>query len=180
MQSGPLGFCSPALTIAPVSAELIVDVESLVGHPGAERDFSGIQPVSLRLGDTTVKGSMEVEGVVRGTVDGVIADFRATAPSHFVCVRCLTEWDGVIGVEARHYFNRDPDEDGYAIQDRRIDMAGPATDELALAIPAAPVCREDCRGLCPICGSDLNSDPCDGHGEESDSPFAVLRDLFDS
>jgi uncharacterized protein len=163
-----------------VSAELIVDVEGLVGHPGAGRDFSGSQPVSLRLGDTTVKGSMEVEGVVRGTVDGVIADYRADAPAHFVCVRCLTEWDGVIEVEAKQHFTRDPDEDGYSIQDRRIDMTGPATDELALAIPAAPACRPDCRGLCPVCGSDLNSDPCEGHGEESDSPFAVLRDLFDS
>jgi uncharacterized protein len=174
------GFYSLALNIEGVSANLVVDVEGLVGHLEAERDFSGIHPVSLRLGDTVVKGSMEVEGVVRGTVDGVIADFSARAPAHFVCVRCLTEWDGEIEADGKQHFTRVPDEDGYAIEDRRIDMAGPATDELALAIPAAPVCRQDCRGLCPICGTDLNRDPCDGHGEESDSPFAVLRDLFDS
>jgi uncharacterized protein len=163
-----------------VTAQLIFDVEGLVGHPETERDFSGTRPVSLRLGDTTVDGAMAVEGLVRGTVDGVIAEFTATAPAHFVCVRCLAEWDGDVSVDATQHFTRAPDEDGYAIVERRIDIAGPATDELALAMPAAPLCGPGCRGLCPICGSDLNSDPCDGHGEESDSPFAVLKDLFDS
>ena len=163
-----------------MSAELIVDTEGLVGHPEAERGLSGVQPISLRLGDTIVKGPIQVEGIVRGTVDGVIADFTAVAPAHFVCVRCLTEWDGRIDARGRQHFTRVPDEDGYAIEDRKIDLSGPATDELALAIPAAPLCRQGCKGLCPICGTDLNSDPCDGHGEESDSPFAVLKDLFDS
>lgn len=170
----------PALNIGRVSAELVVDVDDLVGHLGAERDFAGRKPVSLRLADTSVEGAMEVHGVVRGTVDGVIADYSARAPAHLVCVRCLTEWDGEIEVEAKQHFTRVPDEDGYAIEDRRVDLGGPATDEVALAIPVAPLCRRECRGLCPICGTDLNSDPCDGHGEESDSPFAVLRDLFES
>lgn len=123
---------------------------------------------------------MQVEGEVRGTVDGVIADFAARARAHFVCVRCLTEWSGEIEANGSQHFTTVPDEDGYAIGDRQVDLSGPATDELALGLPAAPSCRPDCQGLCPICGTDLNVDPCDGHGEESDSPFAVLKDLFDS
>lgn len=161
-------------------SDLLVDVGDLVGHPEAVSEVSGTRKVSLRLGDVKVEGPMEVEGELRGTVDGVITSFTAQAPAHFVCVRCLTEWDGEVTTEATQHFSRVPDEDGYAIVDRQIDLTGPATDELALSLPAAPLCREDCRGLCPICGTDLNNDPCDGHGEESDSPFAVLKDLFDS
>lgn len=163
-----------------MSADLTVDVQGLAGHPGAIRTVSGRRPVSLRLGDVTVDGVMEVEGTVRGTVDGVIADFEATAPAHLVCVRCLTEWDAAVSAAGTQHFSPIPDEDGYRIEDGLVDLAGPATDELSLGLPAVPLCREDCRGLCPICGTDLNMDPCDGHGEESDSPFAVLRDLFDS
>jgi uncharacterized protein len=161
-----------------VSAELVVDVADLVGNPGRSKGISASHRVSLRLGDVTVSGPMQVEGEVSGTVDGVIAEFSASAPAHLVCVRCLTEWDGEVAVEGTQHFSRVPDEDGYAIVDRQIDLSGPATDELALGIPAAPLCRENCKGLCPICGTDLNTDPCDGHGEESDSPFAVLKDLF--
>ena len=163
-----------------MSSQLIVDVGDLVGHPGAGKDVSGAVPVSLRLGDVTVEGPMEVAGTVTGTVDGVIARFSARAPAHFVCVRCLTEWHGEIEAESAQHYSHLPDEDGYAIVDRQVDLTGPVTDELALSMPAVPVCRRDCKGLCPICGTDLNVDPCDGHGEESDSPFAVLRDLLDS
>ena len=163
-----------------MSADLIVDVEGLVGYPEAVQPVSGHSQVSLRLGDVTVRGTMVVEGKVRGTVDGVFAVFEARAPAHFVCVRCLTEWDGEVSATGTQHYSRIPDEDGYRIDDRHIDLGGPATDELSLGLPVAPLCRDDCKGLCPICGTDLNTDPCDGHGEESDSPFAVLKDLFDS
>jgi uncharacterized protein len=163
-----------------MSSDLVIDVDDLVGHPEATREISGAHQVSLRLGDVTVDAPVAVTGELRGTIDGVIADFSATAPAHFVCVRCLTEWDGeVVAAGTRHLSNL-PDEDGYAIVDRLIDLGGPVRDELALGLPSAPVCREECKGLCPICGTDLNEDPCDGHGEDSDSPFAALKDLFDS
>jgi uncharacterized protein len=161
------------------SPALIVDVTNLVGHPETTKAVSGTHQVSLRLGDVSVKDPMDVEGEVKGTVDGVIAEFEAQAPAHFVCVRCLTEWDGTVAARAVQHFSRVPDEDGYGVVDGQIDLTGPATDELALALPHAPVCRDDCKGLCAICGTDLNEDPCDGHGEETNSPFAVLKDLFD-
>jgi DUF177 domain-containing protein len=162
-----------------MSTDLTVDVGDVVGHPEATRAFSGVIPVELRLGDATVSGPMTVSGVIRGTVDGVSAGFTARAPAHLICVRCLREWDTDIVAEGAQHFSKVPDEDGYVIEDRHVDMSGPATDELALALPAAPLCRPDCEGLCPICGTDLNSEPCDGHGEDSDSPFAALKDLFD-
>jgi uncharacterized protein len=159
---------------------LIIDVTDLVGHPEAVRRFSGEHDVSLRLGDAVIEGPMDVEGQVRGAVDGVLAEFISAAKASLTCVRCLSEWESVVEAKGTQHFGKTPDEDGYAIEDGRVDMTGPATDEMALAMPAAPICRETCKGLCPICGTDLNSEPCDGHGEEADSPFAVLRDLFDS
>ncbi|MBW3666276.1 MAG: DUF177 domain-containing protein, partial [Actinobacteria bacterium] len=126
------------------------------------------------------QGPIEVEGSIVGTVDGVRAAYRAKAPVSFTCARCLDEWTGDLQVEGSQHFSRVPDEDGYAIVAGTVDLAGPATDELSLAIPPAPVCSPDCKGLCPVCGTDLNKDPCDGHWDESDSPFAALRELFDS
>lgn len=158
---------------------LTVRVDDMVGHPDRRRPFSGSRPVSLRLGDVSVNGPMEVSGAIRGTVDGVQADFVAGAVADFVCVRCLTVWSGMVEVEATQHFSTMADEDGYAIVDHMADIGAPATDELALAIPASPLCTPECKGLCPICGTDLNNEPCDGHGGDSDSPFAVLRDLFD-
>lgn len=156
-----------------------VKVDDLIGAPGKERPFAGEVPVALRLGDVVVEGPMSVEGRVVGVIDAVQAVFTATAMAHLVCTRCLREWEEPIVTTSEQVFRRIPDEDGYAIVDDQVDVADPARDELALAIPAVPLCRSDCKGLCPTCGNDLNTDPCDGHGEDPDSPFAVLKDLFD-
>ncbi|MGH8871889.1 MAG: YceD family protein [Acidimicrobiia bacterium] len=160
--------------------DLVVPVGDLIGSPGKERPFAGTRLVRLRVGDTKVEGPMTVSGRVVGLIDAVKAEYTASATAEFVCTRCLTEWDAQVSVEAEQYFRSTPDEDGYGIVDKQVDVSGPARDELALALPAAPLCREDCMGLCPTCGTDLNSDPCGGHGEDSDSPFAALKDLFDS
>ncbi|MGH8914625.1 MAG: YceD family protein [Acidimicrobiia bacterium] len=160
--------------------DLMIPVGDLIGSPGKERPFSGSKSVSLRLGDTSVSGPMEVSGRVLGLIDAVKAELTASASAHFVCTRCLNEWDAEVTVDAEQYYRATPDEDGYGIVDNQIDVAAPAQDELALALPTVPLCKKDCLGLCPTCGTDLNSEPCGGHGEDSESPFAVLKDLFDS
>lgn len=158
----------------------MIPVEKLIGHVGKERKFDAERPVSLRLGDVTVRGPMAVTGRLVGTTDGVNAQFKASATVSMVCTRCLTEWHEPLAIDGGQYFRFEPDEDGYGIVDGEVDVGVPAQDELALALPVVPLCKKDCLGLCPTCGTDLNREPCDGHGDESDSPFAVLKDLFDS
>ncbi|MEA1904115.1 MAG: DUF177 domain-containing protein [Actinomycetota bacterium] len=160
--------------------DLIINVESLFGRLEKHRPFQGTRHVSLRLGEAIVDGPMDVSGNVVGTLDGVQAEFSARAMATMVCVRCLKRWSDEVTARGSQHFSAIPDEDGYVVKEGQIDVGAPAMDELALSLPAAPVCEKDCRGLCPICGTDLNSDPCDGHGDDSDSPFAVLKDLFDS
>ncbi len=160
--------------------DLVVKVDDLVGHLEKQRPIRGQLDISLRVGDTTVSGPMTVSGNIRGTVDGVQAGFDVEATAHMRCVRCLVEWDQPVTATGAQHFSKIPDEDGYAVVDGEVDMGGPAKDELSLSLPAAPIHDENCLGLCPICGNDLNIDPCDGHGDDSDSPFAVLKDLFDS
>lgn len=159
---------------------LLVPVNDLIGTPGKQRQFSGEKAVVLRLGDTFVNGPMSVNGEVLGLIDAVKAHFSVSAEAHLTCTRCLTEWDEIVVSEADQVYGRVPDEDGYGIVDGEIDISGPAQDELALSLPGVPLCAPDCKGLCPTCGTDLNTEPCDGHGEDPDSPFAVLKDLFDS
>lgn len=159
---------------------LILNVEDLFGHLEKRRSFEGSRSVTLRLGDSRISGPMHVSGSIVGTLDGVQAEFTTDAEAEFKCVRCLREWRGEIAAEGSQHFSNIADEDGYVVEEGEIDVGAPAMDELALALPAAPLCKKDCLGLCPTCGTDLNSDPCDGHGDDSDSPFAVLKDLFDS
>jgi Predicted metal-binding, possibly nucleic acid-binding protein len=59
-----------------------------------------------------------------------------------------------------------------------LDLHAWARDALALALPAQIVCRDECRGLCPECGENLNeAAPEHGHEAEPDPRWAALREL---
>jgi uncharacterized protein len=64
----------------------------------------------------------------------------------------------------------------YVLEDEELDVHGWARDALALALPAQIVCREDCAGLCPQCGKDLNLEPHE-HEAPRDPRWDALRDL---
>ena len=58
-----------------------------------------------------------------------------------------------------------------------IDMEPLVREQLLLALPTRPLCREDCRGLCPHCGINLNRAQCECRDSQPDPRFAVLRSL---
>ncbi|MCG6930352.1 MAG: DUF177 domain-containing protein [Desulfofustis sp.] len=58
-----------------------------------------------------------------------------------------------------------------------IDIGAMCREQLYLALPSRVLCDESCKGLCPRCGADLNSDPCECESTTSASPFSVLRQL---
>jgi uncharacterized protein len=65
-------------------------------------------------------------------------------------------------------------------EDERIDLHGPIRDQILLEVPLILLCQENCKGLCPECGSDKNTDPCEceKYGE-IDPRFSVLQKLKD-
>ncbi len=58
-----------------------------------------------------------------------------------------------------------------------LDLLQETKDLLLVNLPIKPVCRPDCRGLCPQCGTDLNEDPCTCEQSKGPSPFDKLKDL---
>jgi DUF177 domain-containing protein len=97
------------------------------------------------------------------------------------CRRCLASLTTPIRAEVDALFTDDPDADDpavYIIPERVqvLDLGEVIREELVLAAPEFVVCREDCRGLCPRCGTDLNTDTCQCV-PEPDSRWAVLEAL---
>jgi uncharacterized protein len=58
-----------------------------------------------------------------------------------------------------------------------IDLGGFFQEGIALLFPVQPLCREECRGLCPTCGADRNAAACKCEQVSASSPFAALRGL---
>ncbi len=58
-----------------------------------------------------------------------------------------------------------------------IDLSSGIREDLLLNVPLKPLCREDCRGLCPQCGADLNEGECTCEKKTADPRLAELRDI---
>lgn len=138
-------------------------------------------PVDVRLADASVAGDVDVDVSLTSMTDGLLVRGAATVPAEVVCSRCLRAWREGVSVSFEQIYRERPlSEDEMEIEPGGwIDVGDLVHDEVSLGLPRGPVCRPDCRGLCPTCGTDLNTDPCDGHGDDHTSPFAALKDLFE-
>jgi uncharacterized protein len=99
------------------------------------------------------------------------------------CVRCLGDAGLDVAVDDRQYQATDPEDDEELrtpyLQDDRLDLSAWARDAVALALPDQILCREDCAGLCPVCGRDLNVEPHEHGDEGGDDRWAKLAELRD-
>jgi uncharacterized protein len=99
------------------------------------------------------------------------------------CVRCLGDAGLDVAVDDRQYQATDPEDDEELrtpyLQDDRLDLSAWARDAIALALPDQILCREDCAGLCPVCGRDLNVEPHEHEDEGGDDRWAKLAELRD-
>jgi DUF177 domain-containing protein len=119
--------------------------------------------------------------------DDVLVTGEIAACVPLTCGRCLEEFRVEVhpAVDVR-YIPRpvpgdvalgadDLDLDFYA--DDEVDLAALVETETTLALPMKPLCRPDCRGLCPVCGGNRNVAPCACSTRPADPRLAVLKDL---
>ena len=116
---------------------------------------------------------------VSRTMAGYALRLRFEARLSGPCMRCLEDAGAGVVVDAREIEQpgdaeelRSPYVDG-----AEVDLRAWARDALALALPTQIFCRDECRGLCAVCGADLNSDPGHAHVREPDPRWAKLSEL---
>ena len=161
-----------------------VGVGALRRTPGtrqAERRQGAIPGLRVS-GSALPEGAEVVVGVVLESVPGaVIARGTLSAPWQGECRRCLRAATGVVEVEVREVFEEDHDpEQTYPLHGDQLDLELLARDAVLLELPLAPLCMEDCRGLCPTCGADRNEGGCDCAPEVVDPRWAALDALRDT
>jgi uncharacterized protein len=117
--------------------------------------------------------------------EGVLVSARIEAPVEGECGRCLREIMDTVDVTFQELFayahsttdeTAEEDEVG-RIQGDLIDLEPNLRDAVVLALPANPLCRTDCPGLCPDCGTPWDELPDDHDHQEADPRWAALQQL---
>lgn len=98
---------------------------------------------------------------------GVMVTGTVECPWRGSCRRCAVPLEGTLRIQVRERFcdvapgsAAPDDEEAYPIVDDTVDLAPMVRDAVVLELPLAPLCRPDCRGLCPYCGIDRNVEEC--------------------
>jgi uncharacterized protein len=118
--------------------------------------------------------------ISRTTGDGYALRLRFRARLSGPCMRCLEPAAPEFNVDAREVSQPGDGEELESpyVEHGLLELRAWARDSLALAVPAQILCRDDCAGLCPICGADLNvAGPEHVHDPGPDPRWAKLSEL---
>jgi len=148
---------------------------------GYKREFS-FEFEQIQITDDLDLRLFEGVSSIGRTPQGLIVQARFSAKITLECVRCLNEFSQKINwmfTELYAFNEKNVSESGLILpEDAHIDLEPLIREYALLEIPIKPICRPDCKGLCAVCGEDLNKNDC-GHSEAiQDSPFSVLKDLL--
>jgi uncharacterized protein len=134
-------------------------------------------PLGVELALTRHGGRILVRGTVRGAVT-------------LECSRCLAGFSHPVEAELETHLEigekktadadheLSPEElDVQQIDKGYIDLRELIAEQIHLAVPLKPLCSEGCRGLCPHCGADLNTESCSCEGEQTDPRWDALKHL---
>ncbi len=124
------------------------------------------------------------EGVatIGRTPQGLIVQADFSAETTLECVRCLNEFEYGLDwnlTELYAFNKKSVSESGLILPDNaHIDLQPLIREYALLEIPIKPVCKPGCKGLCSVCGEDLNKIDCGHKDIAEESPFSALKDLL--
>ena len=163
---------------------MLLNVQRIINAPGERIDFQ----FELDLSDVDFGGlypaqePVVVTGDVRNTAGMLLLQFSASTVLRSVCDRCLKQFDNPKSVRCEYLLaEKLEDEDSGEIillEDGAVDVGDLARTAFILEMDTKTLCSEDCKGLCPGCGVDLNQGSCTCK-KEVDPRLAVLARLLE-
>ncbi len=178
---------------------LVIDTRELVRRPGTMQEISRTVETPEAIGTDIISipvgTSLELEIRLESVVEGILVSGSVRAAATGACVRCLDP--ATYPVDARfqelyayadraaHHREVGADREGargdevHELDGDLIDLETVVRDAVVPSLPFQPVCRDDCPGLCPDCGTRLADDPDHQH-DTIDPRWAVLSGLLSS
>jgi uncharacterized protein len=174
---------------------MIYNVAQLLKSPvGMTMDVDLDNDDKLELHDEEAQLAGPITGHVRlhHTNQGIYAEGTAHVPVRLECARCLKSFTTTLALPLREEYyptidietglpTRLPENEAAFPIDahHQVDLREAIRQNLVVNLPTQALCREDCQGLCAVCGKDLNAEPHTHAEEVEDERFASLRGLFE-
>ena len=169
---------------------MIVDLLNLADVP-VPFDFRiGADEIDLDTAGVRIAGDIQVRGQLRKSTAKVDIGGNLHALVEIECTRCLIPVERELDItfevdfvskemfpESKETHLETGDLDTDVIEGNELDLKQIAREQILLNIPETVLCRDDCKGICPTCGKDLNEGQCQCAEDEIDPRWAALKDL---
>ncbi|MDP9212128.1 MAG: YceD family protein [bacterium] len=161
---------------------ITVDIRTLRGaDPGTAElfTFSSSQP---KLEDLPALRNLDGSGTVTRLGDRYLAAGDLTAAMRVECSRCLKPFEHRIAESFSEEFTKDPAEEQFPAENERLVLDPMFRTVILTRLPEKPLHDPACKGLCPVCGKDLNIEshthsPSKDPGDDDEHPFGDLKRL---
>lgn len=163
-----------------------VNISSIREIRGGSVQFRGEQEIdSIReIEELGLKLSepVQVNGKVTNTGEGFLVEAELLFDYQANCNRCLEPFQTTQKIAMKEEFIADyqAGEDGtaFGFHGDIIDLENCINEQVVLALPMKFLCRLDCRGFCPVCGTNLNQKECQCSEQKLDPRFEKLKSLL--
>ncbi|MHC1750428.1 MAG: DUF177 domain-containing protein [Cellulosilyticaceae bacterium] len=161
-----------------------IDIHTLITEPTLS--FQGTENVSL-VGINGAKGKLDCIAKVSGTIirdkDKYFVSGTVEADLPLVCDRCMNEYIYSIHAELCSEFSSDrqyleENEDARPVVESCVDLSDDIAQAILIDMPMKLLCKEDCKGLCKVCGRNLNQGLCSCMQDELDPRLEQFKDIF--
>lgn len=160
----------------------MLDLKKLLEGRVSSVDFSQTLDLASLSGDI-VSGTGEAYGVISNHSGYIVLEGNVSVRGRAVCARCSAEFeltqDIPLSAKLTDKLANEDEDEFLIIVDSRLDIEPYLESTVVLELPSRFLCREDCKGLCPVCGCDLNKTSCSCQTVERDSRWDVLKNYFE-
>lgn len=151
--------------------------------PGNSKDIQLEITDPIRIADDLVAKSIIGKLRLSRTKEGILVQSKLNVVVERECARCLETFDHAIPVTIEElYASPRPigETEFFVGQDAQLDLAPLLRAEVLIALSHRQYCKEDCKGLCAVCGTNLNHETCHCEADDIDPRMAKLKELLDS
>ena len=163
---------------------MVLDVSQLIQNDGAVKELD----LSISLDNMFFNGldivfttPFKLKGMVKNIAGTLYLELDADVSFETQCARCLDTVSENLSFEIYEVFSKTPvenDDEVTVLESGNIDLDDVLEKAFVGVLPISYLCSDDCKGLCPDCGCNLNHETCSCDIDNTDPRLAVLKNFF--
>ncbi len=164
---------------------MVLDISKLLISDGSSLDISCDLPydkLEFNGQNISFTSPMHIWGDIKN-IDGLLyMVLNGTASYIYQCSRCLDSVETKLDFNIKEVFSKteleNENDDVIILSSNEIDLKEIAEQSFLCSMPIAGLCKEDCMGLCPVCGCNLNIEECSCEKDNIDPRLSALKDFL--